>query len=61
MTARNWIASVRSESPSRRAKKRREVEMLPPACPNCGAELQESEVALCLCGHCGVRVCEGTV
>lgn len=32
-----------------------------PICPNCGQELRDSAVALCLCPNCGVRCCEGSV
>jgi len=30
-------------------------------CPACGAVMQDSEIALCLCAQCGTRVCEGSV
>jgi transcription elongation factor Elf1 len=61
MSDGNWITSARSDSPTRRAMRKREKADEQVFCPNCGAELRESNVALCLCGRCGARVCEGTV
>ena len=30
-------------------------------CPACGRIIPDTNMALCLCPHCGVRVCEGMV
>lgn len=37
------------------------IEVEQDICPNCGQQLRESAVALCLCPNCGVRCCEGSV